>query len=364
MKEKQQDINKELLNKYFGHKCTPEEKEKVRNWFDEPYLERKLKYMLRDQWEEIDPNTQETNVDSGRILDMIHHKLHKKEWKNVYNRSFLHKFYDKFSRIAAILILPVIIFSGWYIIYKTSASKAEKINYAEIFSPLGARTHFELPDGSGGWLNSGSTLKFPVKFHGPERKVLLKGEGYFDVIKNPKRPFVVKTGDIEVMALGTRFNVLNYPDDKFMDITLESGMVAVNNIYNNKKVFRLTELTPEEQVSINKVSKKFNKRKVVSQNYTAWKQGMLIFRNDPMDVVVKRLERWYNAEIIIKDKKIESYRYRATFEDETLEEVLKLLKLSSPIDYIKAKRKKLPDGSFSKKKITLFIKPGYENKIN
>ncbi len=355
-------INIELIKKYFKHKCTEEEKEKVKSWFDEPSLEKKLKYMLRDQWEEIDPDTQKIDVDSGRILDIIHHKLHKKEWKVIYTQSFLHKAYNKFSRIAAILILPVLILSGWYIIDSVSASKVEKTGFAEIFSPLGARTHFELPDGSGGWLNSGSTLKFPVKFCGTERKVLLKGEGYFDVIKNPGKPFVVKTGDIEVMALGTRFNVLNYPDDKTMGVTLESGMVTINNIFN-KKVFRLTELKPDEQVVINKKSRKYQKRKVVSQNYSAWKQGLLIFRNDPMNDIVKRLERWYNAEIIIKDKKLESYRYRATFEDETLEEVLKLLKLSSPIDYVVAKRKKLPDGSFSRKKITLFIKPGYENKI-
>ena len=357
-KNKTEEINIELLRKYFKQKCDDTEKEKVITWFNDPHFENKLKYILKDHWKEIELIREDSEVNSDHLLDKIHHILHAKEWKEIQKKSFLHNMVHGFSKIAAILIFPILIFSGWYILRETAASKIDKTSYAEIFSPMGARTHFELPDGSTGWLNSGSTLKFPVKFRGQVRKVSLSGEGYFDVVKNPKKPFVVMTGNIKVMALGTKFNVLDYPDDKTMEITLESGKVVINAICKNKKIVRITELKPDQQAAIQKETGKFQKRKVTAQYYSAWKQGILIFRNDPMNNVIKRLERWYNVKIIMKDKEIEGYRYRATFEDETLDEVFKLIKLTSPIDYVQAKREKLLDGTFSKKEVTMFLKPG------
>ena len=106
-----------------------------------------------------------------------------------------------------------------------------------------------------------------------------------------------------------------------------------------------------------------NTEEVVTEKYTSWKEGKLILRNDPMNEVVKRIGRWYNVKINLKNGEMESYRYRATFEDETFSEVLKLLKLTSPIDYVEHKREMLPDGTFTKKKITLFIKPGCEGRM-
>ena len=356
-------INIEILEKYFNQECDVLEKEKVESWFNDLKLEKTLKNKFRDQWEEITFEPPGCDIDSSRIFDRIYRHIHTNEWRKEQNKPFLRKLYNTFSKIAAILILPVLIYSGWSLKNNISASKTDRISYAEIYSPMGARTHFELPDGSSGWLNSGSTLKFPVKFHGSTRKVSLIGEAYFDLEKNHKKPFVVKVGSLEVMALGTRFNVLDYPDDKSMHVTLESGKVVVNAIYRNKKVVRIAELEPDQQVTIQKGSMKSQKRKVDSKNYTSWKHGMLIFRNEPMNEVINRLERWYNVEIVMKDNEIETYCYRATFEDETLNEALTLLKLTSPIDFVQDKRVKLPDGTFTKKKIEMFIKPEYKNQF-
>ena len=120
------------------------------------------------------------------------------------------------------------------------------------------------------------------------------------------------------------------------------------------------ELQPDHQLVISRKTGFINTKEVVTKKYTSWKEGKLVLRNDSMNEVVKRIGRWYNVEIDLKDKKLESYRYRATFEDETFSEVLKLLKLTSPIDYVEHKREMLSDGTFTKKKITLFLKAGYE----
>ncbi len=358
-----ENINIEILRRYFNQECNDLEKERVETWFNDLKLEKTLKKTLRDQWEEIALKPPGSDIDSDRIFDKIYRHIHTNEWRKEQNKPFSRKLYNTFSKIAAILILPVLIYSGWSLKNSISASKTDRISYAEIYSPLGARTHFELPDGSSGWLNSGSTLKFPVKFHGSTRKVSLIGEAYFDIAKNTKKPFVVNAGNIEVMALGTRFNVLDYPDDKSMHITLEAGKVVINAISRTKKVIRITELEPDQQLIIQKGSMESQKRKVDSKNYTSWKHGMLIFRNDPMSEIIKRLQRWYNVEITMEDKEIETYRYRATFEDETLNEALTLLKLTSPIDFVQDKRVKLADGTFTKKKIEMFIKPEYKSQF-
>ena len=101
--------------------------------------------------------------------------------------------------------------------------------------------------------------------------------------------------------------------------------------------------------------------KVEVENYTAWTKGELLMRNEKMSEVVSKLEKWYNVKITIKDKEIEDYSYRATFQDETIDEILRLLKLTSPIDYTVKKREVLKDGTLKKKEIELFIKKRTNN---
>ena len=341
---------------------TQEEQEKLRNYLRDPDFSITIKYILWEHWKrtELNPPVEE-KIDFDRNLEKIHYKLHIKEWQKNRHIPIHKKVYQTFSRIAAILILPVIILAGWYFIHNEKTSSLENIPYAKIYSPLGARTHFELPDGSSGWLNTGSTLKFPIRFKGRKRTVILEGEGYFEVKKDAKKPFVVHTGNMKIMALGTTFNVQNYPDDKEHAITLESGKLVIYDYNNGGKAKRISTLDPGEQVTIDKQNHSVKKIKVNPGDYCSWINGLLVFRSDPMEDVVKKISRWYNATIIIKDPELRTYRYRATFKDETLDEVLKLLKMTSPIDYKENKRKKLPDGTFTKREIVLFLKTDFSN---
>ena len=361
------DLNKEILHKFFHQKCNSSERESVINCLSDPGCEKKLKYIIQDHWNEIESIPPGNDIDSGRTLSNIHQQIRMNEWMKSQSRPFYRKIYVGFSKIAAILMLPVLVFSGWYFLKNSNILRADdKIAYAEIYSPLGARTTFELPDGSSGWLNSGSTLKFPHKFQGQKRKVILRGEGYFDIAENPKKPFVVEVvveaGRFEVVALGTSFNVKHYANEASTDITLNKGNILVNRILQNNKVNSIS-LKPNQQLTIHNKSYEFQKRDVDANRISSWKDGKLIFRNEPMTEVIKIIERWYNVELILKDKELENYRYRATFMDETLDEVLRMIKLTSPVDFTEADRIKLPDGSFTKKSITLFIKPGYKNTI-
>lgn len=358
------EVGIKLIKKFLQKKCNHNEHELVLSWFTDIRYERKLKYIISEHWDEIELESPDYDLDTDRFLDKLHHLIHLDSYERSCSVPFYRKAYRQLSKIAAILLLPVLVVSTWY--FKTDGrffAKEEKTIYAEIYSSLAARTRFELPDGSTGWLNSGSTLKFPVKFRGPQREVELSGEGFFNVVKDPENPFVVKTSDMNIMALGTRFNVLAYPDDKTCEITLESGKVVVEKIRESGEPVKLAELQPNHQLVILRKTGIINTKEVVVEKYTSWKEGKLVFRNDPMNEVVKRIGRWYNVEIDLKDKELESYRYRATFENETFSEVLKLLKLTSPMDYVEQKREMLPDGTFTKKKIIFFLKPGYKGKM-
>ncbi|MCH7658972.1 MAG: DUF4974 domain-containing protein [Bacteroidetes bacterium] len=404
------EVDIKLIRKFLEKKCTPEERELILNWFTGIRYERKLKHIISEHWDEIELESSDYDLDTNRLLDKLHHFIHLDSYKKSRDLPFYRKAYQQLSKIAAVLLLPVLVISTWYFLTDGRFfAKEEKTIYAEIYSPLAARTRFELPDGTTGWLNSGSTLKFPVKFRGKQREVELSGEGFFDVAKDSEKPFVVKTCNIEIKALGTRFNVLSYPDDETCEITLESGKVIIEKTGKNGEPVKLAELQPGQQIVISIISMETDMsdikevvetgkeiiertreseesvkqaelqpgqkiviaketdmsdiKEVVTEKYTSWKEGKLVLRNDPMNVVVKRIGRWYNVEIILKDKELESYRYRATFEDETFSEVLNLLKLTSPIDYVEHKREMLTDGTFTKKKITLFIKPGYEGRL-
>lgn len=364
--EQEKKTNKEKLtlflkNIFEKNGGTGEDQETLRKYFMDPESSKMIKYILWEHWDRtaLQPIVQE-NIDSEKVLEKIHHKLHIKEWEHYKHASLYRRAYQKFSQIAAILILPVVLLSGWYLYKKGHETNNKNIPYAEIHSPLGARTHFELPDGSAGWLNAGSTLRFPVIFTGRKRMVSLDGEGFFDVKKNPKKPFVVNTGHFNVMALGTRFNVQNYDNDHTQVITLESGKVVINKVLNDHKLKRVTELIPGEQVVIHKNTGKIQKKMVNPKDYSSWKNGMLVFRSDSMEEVVKKMSRWYNANISFQDDELRTYCYRGTFKDETLDEVLRLLKMTSPIDYKEKKQKKLPDGTFTKREIILFLKPGYK----
>ena len=145
-----------------------------------------------------------------------------------------------YSSAAAVILLIAI--NVW--LWKGGNRFTIKQPFTEIYAPYGSRINFNLPDGSSGWLNSGSSLKFPLRFANNERKVILKGEGYFNVISNPKKSFVVSTKFYQVRALGTSFNVLAYSDlESFEEVTLENGIVQIEKL-DHDGIARIQDIPP------------------------------------------------------------------------------------------------------------------------
>lgn len=219
--------------------------------------------------------------------------------------------------------------------YKENAivqsSTSQKV---EVRANVGMRTRFQLPDGTVVYLNSGSTLSYPLPYDRQERRVNLSGEAYFEVVRNPSQPFIVDIQDsqMSVKVLGTVFDVRAYERENTIQTTLVSG--AVNLVVReNDGTIREKGLSPSEKAIFNVADKTIKILPVDVESETAWKDGRLVFKETPLPEVLKRLANFYNVDFDVKTPEIESYCFTGTFVDRELSQILDYLKISSNIDY-------------------------------
>lgn len=302
-----------LFEKYINGTCTPEEYVQVLTFIQNQHNDSQLDKLLTDKWDQIIMSDSGLTPDN-HLLDSIHHYIALKE----QNSRPVIRMYRRLLSAAAILILGMVIGSLFFI-----PSQQSQIATQNISTPYGGKTQFTLPDGSSVWLNSGSTLRYPGSF-GNERVVELNGEAYFAVEKQSS-PFIVKTSYGKVEVLGTEFNVKAYEGEAFVT-TLEKGSVVFTS--NQGKY---VTLQPGTQVVFD--SKNLTTAKVETEIFTSWKDGKLIFRNEPLQNIITRLERWYNVDVELKDNKLKDLKFNGTIEMETFSEVLELIKVTTAIEY-------------------------------
>ena len=173
------------------------------------------------------------------------------------------------------------------------------LSYNTIMTPRGGQYRVVLPDGSRVWLNSASSLRFPVSFPGKERAVELTGEGYFEIAENPHLPFVVNIrtsgGDGgKVNVLGTHFDIMAYPDEHSINTTLLQGAVAVS------QGDRVAKLMPGQQAVFDSTHHQLRVKKVDTLQATAWKNGLFEFDNTDLAAIMRQLSRWYDIEIVYR----------------------------------------------------------------
>ena len=292
-------------------------------------------------WEVSHPafNPEEIDVDSAhrKVMEQI---LHQNQPVSVRPKlSFLHYW----QQVAAILLLPLLILSA-YLYFKPASQIAE--TYQELFTPYGTWSVVNLPDGSKVWLNAGSSLKYPTQFNDKQRVVSMQGEAYFEGESDKGHPFIVKTKQLTVEATGTAFNVNAYAPDHVAAVTLVKGKVAVT--LDQKKTI---SLSPGEKIDYNLATSLYNVNKTNTYKWCSWKDGILIFRDDPLEYVFKRLGQTYNVEFILKDAELGKYSYKATFEGESLNEILRLLEMSAPIRCKEVSNRNTNNEKFEKQRI-------------
>ena len=194
--------------------------------------------------------------------------------------------------------------------------------------PRGGEYLLTLSDGTMIYLNSESTLSFPVKFQGKERKVYLTGEAYFKVAKNTEHPFVVTAGELEVLVTGTTFGVRAYKDEKDIQSTLESGQVTVR--VEGKSV----KLVPNKQVLFNKSTMGLEVRDVDVDLYLAWADGRLVYDNCPLEKILTDLGRWYNIDVFYSRDELRSYQFSLNMKKhEEFTQVLELIGKTGEVQF-------------------------------
>ena len=219
----------------------------------------------------------------------------------------------------------------------TITQKAEtmKESMNKVIVSYGKKSMVLLSDGTKVWLNAESQLVYPAVFLKDTREVALIGEAFFDVVKNPQKPFVVKAADVSVQVLGTRFDISAYPEDKVIQTVLEEG--KINLKYSGGGIFKrdyVVEMVPNQMVEFDKISRAANSSTVDVSKFVSWKDGMLEFEKVNLYKALKQVERFYNIKILLEDQSIGSYKLsgKLDLKDEP-EEVLNVIKLTVPIDW-------------------------------
>ena len=299
------EINEDILIRYIDGMLTEEEAAEVKNWRAASLENEKLLEQVYFTTQVASRLKVMRTVNPDEALSRFKSRIHKKE-----KRLALRQVLGVIQRAAAVLFIPVFLLSAYLFIQQGQGN----VRTLAVRTNPGVVSAFDLPDGSKVWLNANSELRYPSDFNADTRTVELTGQGYFEVTKNAHKPFIVKADkDYSVEVLGTSFNVSAYKDESMIETTLVEGSVKLNVVSGGKRMTQM--LKPNEKAEYQKGA------------------GKIIFRNHPMDKVLKTLERHYHVVFEVKDNEILKSIITARFKDEQLPQVLEYLKLASGIQY-------------------------------
>jgi ferric-dicitrate binding protein FerR (iron transport regulator) len=347
---------KELLRKYKDKTCTSEELARLRSYFSESKNETIIKQSLYKELENCVTSSQAlSGFQSKRIFENIQSKIiesTRSEELSHTGKSMTLIF--KILKIAAVVV-PAFLLGGILSHFiSVESPKPEKTTSTEIRSPFGARSEVLLPDGSTVWLNAGSKIKYSNDFNKDSREVELSGEGYFKVARNADLPFRVKAGDLSIQAIGTEFNVKSYDDEDIIETTLVEGKIAIQQEQKQKES---VYLEPHQKAIYVKYNKNLTVKdmKAVRENkheelklkkgiiyiaekidpepIVAWKDNRLIIKGEELNNLTTKLERKYDVKFIFGTESLKQLRFTGTLENETLTQVLDVIKLSAPLEY-------------------------------
>ena len=232
---------------------------------------------------------------------------------------------NRWIRVAALFLLPLLTAAGMYFYMSRNRSSSAPLI---ISVERGQKANIILPDGSKAWLNSQSKLTYSADYNVNKRELQLDGEAYFEVAHNPQKPFIVKSSDICVEALGTAFGVKAYDEDNLISSILMRGKVRVTTPDGE------SILVPNERVMYDKAAHKRTQSKVRNAtDFTGWIHNELRFENESLEEIAKNIQRIYNVEIVFATENIKNQRYTGTVNNNSLESVLNIITLTSPLSF-------------------------------
>lgn len=235
-----------------------------------------------------------------------------------------------FQKIAAVMIIPLLAAGGYYAYQYHHVDESE---YVEVRTTTGMVSSVVLPDSSRVWLNSNSTLKYPVRFTGRTRSVSLEGEAFFEVTGQSGRRFVVTAADMQVEVLGTEFNVEAYPEKgREMRTTLVNGSVQMSYVCSKGKE-HLVRMKPGQQLAYDPERETIRMTEVNATAASSWKDGRIVLDNTPLADALRMIENRYNVRFLIRNPELLDNRYTGLFEDQRLEVILDHFRRTTDINF-------------------------------
>lgn len=214
-----------------------------------------------------------------------------------------------------------------------STPDVAEIKYNELTTPKGGKYQLQLADGTKVWLNAGTSIRFPVNFTSNSRDVYLTGEAFFEVTKSNK-PFVVHTQEMDIAVLGTVFNVSAYIDNQQSIATLVEGKVRVARTEVNREDVNSKVLAPGDQAIMNLNDHTIEVNEVNTSYYTSWINDKIEFNNEDLEVVMKRLSRWYNFEYEFKNENARKFHFTARLSNhEKISNIIEMLELTADVRF-------------------------------
>jgi transmembrane sensor len=337
----------ELIIRVLQKTASPDEVKKVRTWLSLDPKNIDYYNEFRIIWQSVRSSSRH-DYDPGEAWKRLSSKTAENSKPAV--RSW---FPVLFLRVAALIIIAF--GSGMGLMYLVSRFSEPVVStvFTEHIVPYGSKSHVILPDGSVIWLNAGTSLKYTQDFNLSNREVFLDGEAYFDVRKNTKLPFCVKTYGVNIKVTGTAFNVKAYRDEKVIETTVERGKVEIygkgNIEFKEKKITvmpkqmaALSFTSAREQTSALAVNRSPEKtghptfqieKNVATELYTSWKDKRWIIEKEELGSLAVKIARKYDVTVEFDCETIKHYVFTGTIEDETLDQVVRIISLTAPISY-------------------------------
>ena len=297
------NINRLYSDKLLGHEAISE----LENWLDDNSENQKLSAYFIEKWEGTN------KFSANKVRQDKRHSIFT-GWLSI----------QTYKNVAAILLLPII----GTLLFIVSNHKATSNQMMTVRTELGDRAHFFLPDGTEVHMNALSTLSYSLDYGVGERNIKVTGEVYFDVVKNPSLPFVVSADTLKVEALGTKFMVRNYLDESFIRSSLIEGKIKVESAAEEMV------LVPGESVDFDKEESGLTKTSFDAGLSLAWTNGNLIFKDDAIEEVCRKIEHWYGVKVICDTDDFSGKRFSLRLrKEETLYNLLAIMSEVLQLNY-------------------------------
>ena len=329
MKAQNNIENWDLIAKYYANECNQNEIDELFSWVEISNENKELFNQIKKDLEIINlsKSMNNVNVDSAwekvknRILE-DNESLPKLEESNVRKISF--------TSVLKYAAMVIVLIGLGIITTKVVNISSNELN--TVYADLNEQgKEIVLPDGTKVFLNSESTLSFPKEFKSNERRVELTGEAFFDVTKNPEKPFVIESNEAEVKVLGTSFNVnANLPNHE-IEVYVKTGLVQLSRKESiNEKIL----INPGDVGKL--TSSSINKVKNDNPNILAWKTKKIIFNEDRLSNVISTLNKVYNVDIACNDTHVLDLKYSSTFRNQEIDSILTVICLTLDLKTIES----------------------------